>query len=62
MSRRIREEVVGCDRDFLGKNNFLVQFEYGQKKQMSASLLYYLCEKEEVGQEADDNTSHLPEQ
>ena len=31
-SRRTRKEVVGCVQSVVGKNNFLVQFECGQKK------------------------------
>ena len=53
--------MVGCVQAVLGKNKFLVQYEYGQKKEMSSSYLLYLCEKEEVGQEAYETTSDLPQ-
>ena len=35
-SRTMRKEVVGCVQDVVGKNKFLVQFEDGQKKEMSS--------------------------
>ena len=59
--RRTRKEVVGCVQDVVGKKNFLVQFEDGQNKYMSDSSLFYICEKEEVFQEADETISDLPE-
>ena len=36
---RMKIEVVGCFHNVLGKEKFLVQFEDGQKKDMSSSLL-----------------------
>ena len=43
-----------------GKKNFSVLFEYGHKKEISASSLLYVCEIEEVGKEADETISALP--
>ena len=34
-----------------GKNNFLLIFKYGQKKEIGSCLLVYLNEKEEVDME-----------
>ena len=45
---RTRKEVVGCLQAVVGKKTLLVQFKYGQKKQMSSILLVFLCPKEEV--------------
>ena len=47
-NRRMRKEVVVCVQFAVGKNNFLVQFEDGQKKEMSSISLLYLCSKQEV--------------
>ena len=57
-SRRMRKEVVGCFQDVVGKKNFLVQFEDGQKKEISASLLVFLSPKEEV--DMDEPLYHSP--
>ena len=35
--RRISKYVVGCIQTVVGKKKFLVQFQYGQNKYMSAS-------------------------
>ena len=50
--------VVGCVQILVGKGKFLVQFEYGQKKEISSYSLLVLSSKEEV--EMDDPISHLP--
>ena len=42
---RMKIEVVGCFHNVLGKEKFLVQFEDGQKKYMSSSLLVFLRSK-----------------
>ena len=42
-----------------GKENFLVQFKDGQKKEVSSYLLVFLCLEEEV--EMEEPISHLPE-
>ena len=60
ISRSTRKDVVGCVQCVVSKKRFLVQFEYGKKKYMSAYSLSYLCKKEEVGQEEDDNKSDHP--
>ena len=42
-SRMTRKEVVESVHIVVGKKKFLVQFEYGQKKDISSSLyLYYI--------------------
>ena len=45
ISNRIRKEVVGCVYAVVGKENFLVQFEDGQKKEISSSLLVFSVRK-----------------
>ena len=57
--RRMRKEVVGCVQDVVGKKKFPVQFEDGQKKEISSSLLVYLSSKEEV--EMDEPISCSPQ-
>ena len=39
---------MGFVQDVAGKNNFLFQFEDGQNKEISASLLVFLRSKDEV--------------
>ena len=51
--------VAVCVHDVAGKNNFLIIFEYCKKKDIIASSLSYICEKEDVGQEADDIIYYL---
>ena len=41
-SRRMRKEVVGCVHSVVGKNNFLVLFEDGQKEEIDSCLLSHL--------------------
>ena len=55
-SRRNRKEVVGCVQSVVGKNDFLVQFEYGEKKETSYYSLIFLSSKEDVGM--DEAISH----
>ena len=43
----------------LGKKKYLVQFEYRQKRDICASSLLYLCEKEEFGQEVNETIYDL---
>ena len=57
---RTRNEVVGCVQDVAGKKKFLVQFEDGHIRDMSASLLSCVFYKEEVVQEANQTISDLP--
>ena len=59
-TRRTSKEGVGFIQAMLWKNNFLGKFEDGQKRDMSASCLASLCQKEEVDQEVDNNISELP--
>ena len=47
-SRRMSKEVVGCVQDIAGNKNLLVQFEDGQKKEISSYLLVFLSSREEV--------------
>ena len=58
-SRRMRKEVVVCVQSLVGKKKFLVQFEDGQKKEISYYLLVFLSSKKEV--EMDEPISHLLE-
>ena len=44
----IRKEVVGFLQIVVGKNNLLLQFEYGEMKEISSSLILFLSLKEEV--------------
>ena len=55
----MRKEVVVCVESVLGKNNLLVLFEDGKKKEIVSSLLVYLSKKVEVDME--ESISHLPE-
>ena len=52
--------VTGCVQAVVGKKNYVLQFEHRQKREMSASLLSYVCEKEEVGEEVDETIYDLP--
>ena len=45
----------------VGKKKFLVQFEDGQKREMSSCSLVYVCLKQEVCLEVDEPISDLPE-
>ena len=56
------KEVVGCVQSLLGKNKFLVQFKYIQKRDMGYCLIMYVCSKEEVGHEANKPISDSPPQ
>ena len=60
-TRRIWTEVAGCFQDVTGNKNLLVQFEDGQKREMSYCSLSYVCSKYEVGQEVDEPISDLPQ-
>ena len=42
---------MGCVQSLIWKNNFLVLFEDGKKKEIGYCLLVYLSEKEEVEME-----------
>ena len=48
-----------CVQDVVGKNKFLFQFKYGQRKEMSSCLLVFLCSKEEV--DMDEPLSNITE-
>ena len=50
--------MVVCVQDVVGNNKLLVQFEYGQKKEMSSCSLVFLCLKEEVAM--NEPKSNLP--
>ena len=50
---------MGFFHSVVGKKKFLVQFEDGQKKEISSYSLVFLSLKEEV--EMDEPISHLPE-
>ena len=55
---RMRKYVVGCVQSVVGEKKFLVQFEDGQKKEISSFLLVFLSSKEDV--EMDGEISHSP--
>ena len=57
--RRMRKEVMGCVQIVVGKNKFLVLFEYGQKKEIGSCLLVYLSEIEEF--EMEESITLFPE-
>ena len=57
-SGRMRKGVVKCVQNAVEKKKFLVQFEYGQKKEISSCSLVLLSSKEEV--KMDEPISHLP--
>ena len=44
-----------------GEGKFPVNFEYRKNIEFSYSLLSYVCSKEEVGQEANETISDLPQ-
>ena len=48
-----------CVQSVAGKNKLLVQFEDGQRKEMSYCSLHFLCSKEEVNM--DKAIKNLPE-
>ena len=43
--RKTRKDVVVCVQAVAGKKNFLIQFEDGQKKEISSSSLLVLSSK-----------------
>ena len=45
----------------MGREKFPLKFEYGKNIEFSSSLLSYVCSKEEVGQEANETISDLPQ-
>ena len=47
----MKKEVAVCVQSVVGKNKFLVLFEYGHKKEIGSCSLVYLNEKEEVEME-----------
>ena len=51
--------MVGYVQRVVGKNKFLVLFEYGQKKEIGSCSLVYLSEKEEV--EMEESITLYPE-
>ena len=55
----MRKYVLGCLHSVAGKNYFLVQFKYGQKKEIRSSLVVFLSSKEEV--DMYEPISHLNE-
>ena len=58
-SRRTRKDVVGCVHSVVGKKKFIVQFEGGQRKEISSSSIVLLSSKEKI--DMDEPISHLPE-
>ena len=53
----MRKEVVGFVQAVLGNNKCVSQFGNGQKREISAYSLSYICDKGEVGKEVDENIS-----
>ena len=51
--------MVGCVQSVVGKNNFLVLFEDGQKKEIGSWSFVYLNKKEEV--EMEESITPFPE-
>ena len=51
--------MMGCVQAVLGNKKFVVQFENFQKREMSASSLSYVCEKEGVVKDVDKTISGL---
>ena len=58
--RRVIKDMVVCVQAFVGNNNFLIKFEGGQKRDISASFISCLLSKDEVCQEVDDTIYDLP--
>ena len=52
-TRWTRKEVLVCVQYVLGKKKSVFQFGDSKKREISASSLSYLCEKEEFGKEVD---------
>ena len=48
---------MGLFQDVLGNNKFVFQFGNSQKIEISAYSLSYICDKEEVRKEVDENIS-----
>ena len=46
---RTRKDGVGCLQDVVGKKKFLFKFVDGNMRDISSTLLAYVCYKEEVG-------------
>ena len=59
--RSMRKYVVGCVHAVVVKKKFLVQFKDGIKRDISSSLLSYLCSKKEVCLYTYEPISNLPE-
>ena len=45
---RIKKDLVVCVQAMAGKRDFLVKYEYVQKKDITSVSLSYVCSKEEV--------------
>ena len=43
---RMKKEMEVCVQDVLGKNNFLVQFKDGQRKEISSPFLTFSSSKD----------------
>ena len=48
ISRTERKDTVGFLQTVVWKKKFLIQFEDGQKKEMSSCSIFFKCSKEEV--------------
>ena len=58
--RRVIKDMVVCVQAVVGNNNFLIKFEGGQQRDISASFISCLLSKDEVCQEVDDTIYDLP--
>ena len=58
----IRKKVVECVYDMAGKNNFWIQFEDGQRKEMSTFLLTLISDEDEFVQWLEDTILEPPTQ
>ena len=59
-TKSMNKEMVVYVQSVLVKKKFAVIFEDGQKKEISGSLMFYVWEKEDPGEEVDKNISALP--
>ena len=59
--KSMRKEVVVFVQGMAGKNKLLVQFEDGQKKEISSVSFSCVCSKEEVCLDMDEPISDLPQ-
>ena len=59
-TKSMNKEMVVYVQSVLVKKKFAVIIEDGKKKEISGSLMFYVWEKEDYGEEVDKNISALP--